>query len=141
MKIFLSVPFSDYVTELGVVQEAYAVQIQSLLKGLRSKGHTVYCALEYTGYKIGGDHSPEEELQHDLNEIEASDLMVVLLEEKLSAGVQIELGYSYAKQKKVALYQVGKIAWSNAAFAKLGNNQAIPIKDVADFVTQVIQKY
>ena len=117
MKIFLVVPFSSRVAEGGEVEPSYRKTIEGLIAQLRAHGRSVFCALEYADWRIGGLTTPEAELGHDLAEIDSSDLLVVLLEERISAGIQLECGYAYAKGKDIAAYQIGKPAWSNAAFS------------------------
>ena len=140
MNIFLSVPFSSYVDTDGEVEAAYRQSIERLLTDLRAHGHSVYCALEYAEWKVGGLTLPEEELKHDFEEIDHADKIVALLEERISAGVQLEYGYAYAKRKVIEVYQIGKPAWSNMAFAKLNGHEIIPVQSIDDFVDQAASK-
>jgi len=137
MKIFLSVPFTSRVDESGQVEASYRSIIEDLIKTLRSNEHEVFCALEHTGWKFGGMTSPEEEFQADLAEIDKTNQMIVLLEERISSGVQLESGYAFAKGKTVEMYQIGKPAWSNVGFSRLSGRGIIPVKDVADFARLV----
>ncbi len=82
--------------------------------------------------------TPEKELQHDFAEIDRADKVVVLLEERISAGIQLENGYAYAKGKDIQVYQVGKPAWSNQAFAKLNGHEIVSIEDIDDFARLVL---
>ena len=134
------VPFSSRVTSDGSVELAYRGDIERLITGLKQKGHTIFCALEYTGWKMGGSTAPEDELRHDFEQIDASDTLIALLEEKVSAGIQLECGYAHAKNKKIDMYQIGKTAWSNSAFATLNGNKIISVKDIPDFVDQVLNR-
>ena len=136
MKIFLSVPFSSRVDESGKVTADYRAIIEALIKTLRLNGHEVFCALEHTNWQFGDMASPESEFKKDLEEIDAADKLVVLLEERVSSGVQLESGYAFAKGKTVDMYQIGKPAWSNVAFSRLSGQGIIPVKDVADFAAQ-----
>lgn len=137
MKLFLSVPFSSYVGSDGAVAAEYRATIEALLADLRAKNHDVYCALEYANWQMGGMQLPEDEFTHDLREIDAADAVVVLLEEQVSAGVQLENGYAFAKEKSIECYQIGKPAWSNIAFSRLNGHEIIPVQDVADFTAKV----
>jgi len=136
MNIFLSVPFSSYVDGNGDVETTYRESIERLLTNLRAHDHSVYCALEYADWKVGGLTLPEEELKHDFEEIDRADKVVVLLEERISAGVQLEDGYAYAKRKVIEDYQIGKPTWSNLAFAKLNGHEIVPVQSIDDFVDQ-----
>lgn len=114
--------------------------MEPLLAGLRAQGYEVYCALEYANWKIGGLTSPEAELKHDLEQIDTSDKLVVLLEEAISAGVQLENGYAFARGKQVEIYQIGKPAWSNTAFSRLNGHEIRSVQDTDDFARQVLEK-
>ncbi len=136
MKIFLSVPFSSRIDDDGNVKADYRAAIEDLIKTLRASKHEVFCALEHTGWSMGGLTLPEEEFKKDLQEIDRADKLVILLEERVSAGVQLENGYAFAKGKALEIYQIGQMAWSNMAFGRLSGNDIIPVKSVLDFVHQ-----
>jgi nucleoside 2-deoxyribosyltransferase len=140
VNIFLSIPFSSRIDEDGNVEAAYGQSIKKLMAALQERGHTTYCALEYAEWKMGGSTSPEEEFRHDFEEIDNADKLIVLLEERVSAGVQLEEGYAYAKHKVIEVYQMGKPAWSNMTFAKLNGHEIIPVQSVDDFVEQVLSQ-
>lgn len=140
MKIFLSVPFTSQVDSDGNVNPAYRAAIEDLLKALRDYQHEVFCALEHTGWSMGGVTLPEEEFKKDLQEIDQADKLIILLEERVSAGVQLENGYAFAKGKVLDIYQIGQMAWSNMAFGRLSGNDIIPVKSVLDFVHQAKQR-
>ena len=133
------IPFSSRALPDGSIEAAYRSSIERLIRGLEEKSHEVYCALVYAGWKLGGDTLPEDEFRHDFAEIDASDKLITLLEERVSAGVQLESGYAYAKGKKSEIYQIGKPVWSNNAFAKLNGNEIISVTDVTDFVEKALQ--
>lgn len=138
MNIFLCVPFSSRVDANGNVDVEYRRSVERLLSGLRKREHSVYCALEYASWKLGGLSSPEDELAQDLKEIDLADKVVALLEERVSAGVQLENGYAFAKGKTVEIYQIGNPAWSNIAFAKLNGHEIYPVETFDDFVERVL---
>ena len=139
MNIFLSVPFTSRTEATGAVEASYRNKVEKLLQDLRNAGHEVFCAVEHAGWELGGVALPAEEFKKDLEEIENSDKIVVLLEERISAGIQLEIGYAYAKGKPVEFYQIGKATWSNIAFSQLANNVCYPIQSVDDFVVQVLK--
>ncbi len=138
MKLFLCVPFSSKVDANGDVDAEYRQAVERLLTGLRERGHDVYCALEFASWKLGGLTPPEDELAQDLKEIDLADKVVALLEERVSAGVQLENGYAFAKGKTVEIYQIGNPAWSNVAFAKLNGHEIFPVETFEDFVERVL---
>lgn len=136
MKFFLCVPFSSRVDEAGKVLPDYRQQIEDLTTFIRECGHECYVALEYANWKLGGESEPEAELKHDFEQIDSSDAVIALLEERVSSGIQLENGYAYAKGKKVYVYQIGKPAWSNRAFAQLAGHSIEIVSDEAQFVEQ-----
>jgi hypothetical protein len=136
MRIFLSVPFSSRVNESGKVMPDYRESIEDLLTVLRNNGHNVFCSLEHANWEMNELAVPEAEFAKDLAEIDACDKLIILLEEKISAGVQLENGYAFAKGRQLETYQIGRAAWSNMAFARMSGAGIIPVKSVLDFVHQ-----
>lgn len=141
MNIFLSVPFTGKVDAYGAVLPDYQTPLADLLAALRTKGHEVYCSLEYSDWRYGGITSPEAELAHDFAEVGNAEVIIALLEEDLSAGVQLELGYAYATGKQIELFQIGQAAWSNNAFSKIIKRDIVPVQSVDDFAAQVLARY
>jgi nucleoside 2-deoxyribosyltransferase len=140
LNIFLSTPFSSRVGTNGTVESAYRRTIENLLADLREHGHQVYSALEYSEWKMGGTTPPVEEFKQDFDEIDAADKLIVLLEERVSAGVQLECGYAYARHKVIEMYQLGKAEWSNKTFAEVNGNDIISVQNIDDFADQAIQR-
>ncbi len=137
MRIFLSIPFSSKVDPDGRVTADYRAAIEDLLVSLRKADHVVFCALEHARWSLGGVKLPEAELQKDFDEIDNTDKLIILLEERVSAGVQLENGYAFAKKKEMEIYQIGQASWSNLAFGRLSGVNNIPVDDVDKFVYQV----
>ena len=81
MKFFLCVPFSSRIDGSGVVLKNYRANIEDLVSHIRRAGHNCFVALEYAGWKMGGDTDPEDELRHDFEQIDSSDVVIALLEE------------------------------------------------------------
>jgi nucleoside 2-deoxyribosyltransferase len=140
MKLFLSVPFSSKTDKAGNVNTDYRAYIQQVLEGLRGNGHTVFCALEHTGWHLSESMAPEEEFRQDLAEIDEADKLIVLLEEQVSPGVQIEIGYAYAKGKQLELYQVGEPKWSNISFSRLSGHELRRVRSLDEFVEYAISE-
>ena len=111
MKIFLLTSFSGEIDAEGNVKAAFRTSIEMLLQHLRAAGHTVTCAIETEGWKMG-DAAPEIGTNVDLQEIRASDAVVALFVET-SAGMQFELGYATALGKRVILVKSDdvKLGW------------------------------
>jgi hypothetical protein len=138
MKFFICVPFSSRVDDLGHVFPDYRRQIEQLTSHIRGLGHDYFVALEYAGWRMGGDHDPDEELRHDFSQIDTSDCVIALLEERVSAGVQLENGYAYARGKKVYVFQIGKPAWSNLAFSRIAGHDIEVVDNEHEFVMKAM---
>lgn len=141
LRLFLSVPFSSRVNESGNVESMFRAEVERLIGGLRVYGNHVFCALEYDNWRIQSVADPVDELKKDFAEIDACDRVVVLLEERVSSGIQLENGYAYAKEKEIEVYQIGKPTWSNSAFSRLNGHEIIPVSDIKDFVDTVLKAY
>lgn len=139
MKIFLSVPFSSRIDTNGTVEPDYAGMIRQLIATCRAKGHEVFCSLDYAGYQLDKTADPAEEFRRDFAEIDTTDRMYVMLEERVSSGVQLEMGYAYARGVEMRLHQIGKSAWSNDAFSALAGYPLVEIASEADFAECVIR--
>jgi hypothetical protein len=140
LNIFLSVPFSSRIDADGIVEKTYRESIETLLAGLRKHGHTVYCALEYAAWQMGGLTDAEKELTRDFTEIDKTDKLLVLLEERISAGVQLECRYAYAKRKVIEVYQTGEPAWTNKTFAKVNGHDLVFVQTTDDFVAKALAR-
>lgn len=138
MKLFLSVPFSSKVLPDGSLEPAYVAAMQACIAGLRKNGHEVFCSLEHAGWSFGGMTSPADEFRQDIAEIDRADKLVILLEERISAGCQIEIGYAFAKQKQLEVYQIGAPAWSNTAFFAFAQVPLTSVGGMDDFMLAVL---
>ena len=139
MKLFLSLPIANCADSNGELSPDYRKNIETLMAGLRVSGHDVFCILESLCWKVNSTRSPGELFGAGLDGLDASDKMIVLLDSPVSSGVQIELGYAYAKGKIIEMYQIGEPGWSNMAFAELCKAQVHRVHDTADFVQSAIR--
>lgn len=103
-KIFLATSFSGHLNEqTGEVRAAYRSSIEAILKSLRSQpGVEVFCAPENDGWKLPSD-PPAISLATDLARLDEADMLIALIQDKPSVGVQFEMGYAIAKDKQVVL--------------------------------------
>ena len=102
-KDFYSCSFSGKaVPNTNDVEDSFRKLVEEDLQNLRAQGHEVNCAVEAEGWKLGVV-TPGEAVTRIVNEINASDMLVARLEREISAGVQWELGYAYAKNIPVYL--------------------------------------
>lgn len=100
-KLFIATSFSSKVDDSGNVLSEFRAEIEAILKELRkSKNAEVFCAIEAEGWKIS-DMLAEVGVHKDLQEINLSDVVLIILSDKPSWGVQFEMGYAVAKGKAV----------------------------------------
>jgi len=112
MKVFLVCSFADQIDiASGRVVLKYRSFTQYLLDGLREAGFEVACALEDRDWQLAKD-PPEVGLAEDIESIDARDVVVAVSDDKPAAGVQFELGYAAAKNKRVILARSSKDALS-----------------------------
>lgn len=122
-KVFLSTSFSGQVDEAtGSVLPVFRQEIEQLLEKLRKSELEVYAAVEQEGYMISADVPPEVGVRKDIDEIDAADVMVALVDDKPSAGVQFELGYAVAQKKQVILASMtgAKLTYFNQGLVSAG---------------------
>jgi nucleoside 2-deoxyribosyltransferase len=122
MKIFVSASYSDQVNyKTREVFADYRTWLENVLDSIESQGHTVFCALRADQYRIS-DADPAAAFSLDMKHITESDAMIALLNDKISAGVQTEIGVGVALKKPVILARSleHKLAYFNAAMLKAG---------------------
>lgn len=102
MKIFLGVSYSSKVDTEGNVLPEHRQWVEGIINALERRGHTVFCALREDNWKIN-DASPGEGLALDLSNLDDADVFIAFLSERVSPGIQLELGYAAAKNKKIII--------------------------------------
>lgn len=102
MKIFLSVSYSSQIDPIGNVLGDYRKQLEASISVIESSGHEVFCAPRNDAWKLNA-LSPADALTLDLQNIDESDILVAWLDTTISAGMQLELGYALAKNKRIIL--------------------------------------
>jgi nucleoside 2-deoxyribosyltransferase len=122
MRIFLSVPFTQFVNEKGKVDSAYRSDIESVINILEESGHKVYCAPKKEGWKIT-DHDPVTAFKRVFKEIDACDLFIAILKFDVSAGVELGMGYAFAKKKRIIIASPTghNLGWNNHALINQEN--------------------
>lgn len=122
MKIFVAASYSSQVNyETGEVFPEYKEWLESTLGVIEALGHTVFCALRADQYKIN-DEDPAAAFSLDMEHIEESDVVLALLNDKPSSGVQTEIGVAVALKKQVLLAHLPEheLSYFNAAMLKAG---------------------
>ena len=98
MKIFISYRYTG--EDLSVLKLVLA-KISSLFE---SKGHSVFCSFGYNDFFQKENYSYKKILDYTLNELNKSDyIFAIIKSQDKSEGMLLELGYAYAKGKKVIL--------------------------------------
>jgi nucleoside 2-deoxyribosyltransferase len=103
MKIFVATSYSskvDYAT--GRVFPEYRDFLEHQLAVIEQQGNTVFIAIRADGYRINNDDQAAA-YRLDLEEIRKCDVLIAFLDEKVSAGVQTEIGIALAFGKRVLL--------------------------------------
>jgi len=122
MKIFVAASYSSHVNyETGEVFPEYKEELESHLARLENFGHHVFCALRADGYKLN-DMNPDEAFRLDLDEIKKSDGLFAILDSKISAGVQTEIGIAIGLEKRIVLGRkaIDELAYFNNAIIRSG---------------------
>jgi nucleoside 2-deoxyribosyltransferase len=122
MRIFLAVPFTQLVDDEGKVDLAYRSDIESVITILKEDGHRVYCAPEHEGWEVT-DHDPVSAFKRSLKEIDACDIFIAIIKSDISAGVELGMGYAFAKKKRIILASpTGRnLGWNNHALISQEN--------------------
>ena len=134
MKIFVAASYSSQINyETGEVFPEYKNWLENNLETLEKIGHTVFCALRADGYKIN-DINPAEAFSLDETEITAADGMLAFISEKVSAGVQTEIGMAIAQKKQVVLAHEAEteLAYFNRAIIQAGQASEVIIPITSD---------
>lgn len=122
MKVFVATSYSSKVNyDTGEVFPEYKQWLENILTMLEQAGHEPFCALRADQYKIN-DEDPAKAFFLDMEHIQASDVILVLLDDHVSAGVQVEIGVGVALKKNVILAHLPehKPAYFNAAMVQSG---------------------
>jgi len=123
----------------GQVVLAHRSFTQYLLDGLREEGIETSCALESRGWSLAKE-PPEVGLTEDIEAIDSSDIVVAVSDDKPAAGVQFELGYAAAKNKRVILARSSRddLSWFNQGTVGAGLVTHINYDNVAILLDQLV---
>jgi nucleoside 2-deoxyribosyltransferase len=144
MKIFLSTSFSHMIDNNTMeVKPEFREEIEQILLTIRSVGHEVFAAVEDEGWKMS-ELTPAEGAKYDIRRVEEADIIIAILHEKISAGVQWEIGYADALGKKVYIMsdEATDIGYWNRALEDLGRIARLPynrqdLKKFADTIKKI----
>jgi nucleoside 2-deoxyribosyltransferase len=138
MNVFLAASYSSQVDyQTGQVRPDYKKELEETIEIIESTGHKVFCALKADKYKINSA-DPGGAFKLDIEQIKKADILVALLSDKTSAGVQTEIGIALGLNKKIfmAHKNADTLAWFNQAIIRAGKAEEIllPIQST-DFAT------
>lgn len=120
-EIFVASSYSSKVNYAsGLVFPDYKNWLENLLNGLEGQGYTVFNVLRADQYRIEDD--PVAAYRLDRERIEQCDVLLAVLEEQGSEGVQTEVGLALGLGKTVLLAHTEKLklGWFNRALVSSG---------------------
>jgi nucleoside 2-deoxyribosyltransferase len=123
IKLFLATSFSTKIDANGVVIHEFRQKVEAILKRYEDAGREVYCAVRKEGWKISAPSDAADELRNDFQKIKEADEFAALIDETISAGVQMEIGYALALGKRITLITGAKTSlnWTNQALTGFQN--------------------
>lgn len=138
MKIFVAASYSSQVNyETGEVFPEYQSWLEGNLEKLEKYGHTIFCALRADKYRIN-DANPAEAYSLDESEIKAADGLLAFVTDKVSAGVQTEIGMAIAMKKIVVIAHLSDhpLGYFNNAIVSAGQANELILPIASDPFTQ-----
>jgi nucleoside 2-deoxyribosyltransferase len=142
MKIFIATSFSskvDYST--GKVFPEYRAWLEgNILSLVKSAGYDYFCAVEEEGWKIN-DQDPGKAITEDFNNLRTCDALLVVLDEEVSPGLQIEIGIAYERGMPIifAHQKDVKLKWTNQALIDAGHAKELLMPFSQSELSQIIE--
>ena len=128
--VFLAAPFT------GRTDQGFRDMVDQTRDALREAGYSVFSAHEREawGANLWG---PAEALQADLEELDRADLLIALVDDRISGGVQLEIGA--ALKMDLSILQIcpkgkeARIAYLNRGLARFGRRaRTVTYATIAD---------
>ncbi len=127
MKIFVAASFSNRIN-YGTkhVFDTYKEWLEDILTTIEKSGYEVYSGLRQAGYKIETEDLAVA-INWDYDRLKEADVLLAILDQKVSAGVQMEIGAALAWGKPVvfAFKKGTDLAWVNTALLESGKIKKI----------------
>ncbi len=123
----------------GKVLPDFRQKIEQILHSLRSEARVkVYCDMEDSKWHMPGG-LPEWGVGKDMSTLDNADLLLALVEDHPSVGVEFEMGYMVAKSKPVvlAMRSGGKLAIFNQGLVSAGLVTLITYDDASSLARQL----
>jgi hypothetical protein len=126
MKVFLSVSYSSQVDSTGKVIPAYRKELEAAIGALEKVNHEVYCAPREDRWTLN-DTSPAEAFNVDMQNVANCELFIAFIGNRISAGIQMEIGYALANGKQIvlALPSTDELGYVNQGLVESGNAELI----------------
>ncbi len=142
-RIYLASSFSTRVDGDGNVHPHYRQHMERIIEAMESAGYEIFCAIKYEGWKISTSRTPSESVAKDLDQIDKSDIVLAVLHEDASRGVQYEMGYAAGLGKDVvAATEPGdKIAYFNEGLIKGGKIKHIVYSGADELISGLKKLY
>jgi hypothetical protein len=139
-RVFLSTSFSGQVhADTGEALPEFRASIEAVLQVLREQPDTaVFCAIEDEGWKLTVT-PPDVGVHKDIQELAESDLLLALVQDQISAGVQFEIGYAVGKGIPVILAATAShaLAYFNEGLVGAGYVTLITYEAPTDLVARL----
>jgi nucleoside 2-deoxyribosyltransferase len=138
--IFLSTSFAHVIdADSGQVIPEFRKKIEEILHSLRTEAKVkVFCDMEDEKWRMPGG-LPERGIVKDINTLQEADLLLALVSEHPSVGVEFEMGYMVAKGKPVllAMHADAQLAHFNQGLVSAGLVTLVTYDDASSLARQL----
>lgn len=124
MKIFISYRYTG--EDLSVLEGI----LERIISLFENKGYSVFCSFKHNNFFKKENYSYKQILDYAFKELDDSDYVFAFVKSpEKSEGMLLELGYAYAKGKKILL---AKKEGVHSTFIQEFSNQNISFTDIED---------
>jgi nucleoside 2-deoxyribosyltransferase len=138
--VFLSTSFPHVIdADTNKVVPEFRRKLEEILHSLRSETKVkVFCDMEDEHWKMPGG-LPERGVAKDVATLDEADLLLALVEDHPSVGVEFEIGYMVAKNKPVvlAMHADAQLAHFNQGLVSAGLVTLITYDDASSLARQL----
>lgn len=124
MKIFISYRYTG--EDLSILKGF----LDRITSSFESKGHSVFCSFGHNDFFQKENYSYKQILDYALKELDESDYVFAFIKsQEKSEGMLLELGYAYAKGKKIILAKKDDV---HTTFVQELSGKTIAFSDIED---------
>lgn len=138
--VFLSTSFAHVIdANTGRVLPEFRAKIEAILHSLRTEAKVkVFCDMEDEKWRMPGG-LPERGITKDINTLKNADVLLALVSELPSVGVEFEMGYMVAKGKPVllAMHANAQLAHFNQGLVSAGLVTLLTYDDASSLARQL----